>query len=179
MKRVTVSIVLSLLIMVMAGCAPSISVTHDYDSAYNFSNLKTYAWIPIKAGLVSELKIKRFQDAIDKELQAKGMTINNENPDFLIALQGTTENKVNVTDYGYGYGGWYGHGYGYGGHNVDVTTYKEGTLFLDFVDARSKEMFWRGAGTSVVEPDLTAEEQENKFAVAASKLLAPFPPVAK
>jgi hypothetical protein len=175
MKKAGMLFVLMVLTFVI-GCGPSVTVNHDYDNGYNFTNLKTYNWIPIKSdGLVSELKIKRFQNAIDQELQAKGVILTDVNPDFLIALQGMAETKVNVTDYGYSYGSRWG----YGSRNVDVNTYKEGTIFLDFVDAKTKELFWRGTAISVVEPDLTAEQQEQKFAYAASKLLAQFPPTAK
>jgi hypothetical protein len=158
------------------GCGPSITVNHDYDPGYNFSTLKTFAWIPVKTSArVSELTVKRFQNAIEKQLEAKGMTPAAENPDFLIALQGTAQNKVNVTDYGYSYGRYWGGGMG----GVDINTYQEGTIYLDFIDGKSKELFWRGTGTSVVEPGLSAEAQENKFNYAAEKILQGFPPAAK
>jgi hypothetical protein len=176
MKRVWFFLTLLLLVFIVS-CMPSVTVNNDYDSAYNFTKLKTYDWIPMKnAGNVSELKIKRFQNAINRELQAKGMTLSSENPDFLIALYGMAQTKVDVTDWGYNHGpNWWG----MGERNVDVNTYKEGTIFLDFVDAANKQLFWRGSATSVVEPDLTAQQQEQKFTRAASKLLAPFPAVTK
>lgn len=175
MKKASIFPVLVLLAY-LVSCGPSISVNQDYDPGYNFTNLKTYNWLPVKgAARVSELKVKRFQDAINKELEAKGMKLSSQNPDFLIALQGMAQTKVSVTDYGYSYGRYWGAG----PRNIDVNTYKEGTIFLDFVDAKSKELFWRGTGTSVVEPGLSAEKQEQKFALVASKLLAKFPPAAK
>ena len=176
-----VSIFLVLLAFVI-GCGPSISVNHDYDPAYNFTTLKTYDWLKItEPQQASELVIKRFMNAIDNEMTTKGMTKVSENPDFLIAVQGLTETKTDVTNYGYG--GGYGYGYGpYGGWGaggVDISTYKEGTVLLDFVDAKTKAMFWRGTATAIAEPGLSAEKQEQKFALAASKLLSQFPPTAK
>lgn len=175
MKKVIVVLVLALLALVVS-CGPSISVNHDYDPGYNFANLKTYNWIKITVPEgASELVIKRFMNAIDRELEAKGMVKTQENPDFLIAVQGLTQTKVDVTDYGYGYGPY--RRWGAGG--VDISTYEEGTVLLDFVDGKAKEMFWRGAATGTVEPGLSAEKQEQKFAMTASKLLAKFPPAAK
>jgi hypothetical protein len=175
MKKASIILGLALLACVVS-CGPSISVNHDYDPAYNFATLKTYDWIPVQGSAeVSDLKIKRFQSAINKELEAKGMKQSSENPDFLIALQGMAQTKVNVTDYGYSYGPYWGAG----PRNIDVSTYHEGTIFLDFVDSNTKELFWRGTGSSVVEPGLSAEKQEEKFAMAASKLLAKFPPAGK
>lgn len=175
MKKASIVLVLAFLAY-LVSCGPSISVNHDYDPGYNFANLNTYDWIPVQGvAQVSELKIKRFQNAVNKELEARGMRLSSENPDFLIALHGMAQTKVNVTDYGYSYGRYWG----MGPRDIDVNTYQEGTVFLDFVDAKSKELFWRGIGSSVVEPDLPAEKQEQKFTMAASKLLAKFPPAGK
>jgi hypothetical protein len=175
MKTVALFLAAAVIAFVLS-CAPSISVNHDYDPDYNYTNLKTYAWIPVQgAAQVSELKIKRFQNAVDTELAARGMQQSSENPDFLSALHGMAQNKVNVTDWGYSYGRYWAAG----PRNIDVDTYQEGTVFLDFVDAKSKELFWRGAGTSVIEPGISPEKQEGKFAAAAAKLLAGFPPTAQ
>lgn len=175
MKKASIILVLALLVYVVS-CGPSISVNHDYDPAYNFTNLKTYNWIKITVPEgASELVIKRFMNAIDKELETKGMTKVSEDPDFLIAVQGLSQTKMNVTDYGYSYGPY--RRWGTGG--VDISTYEEGTVLLDFVDGKSKEMFWRGTATGTAEPGLSAEKQEQKFAMTASKLLSKFPPTAK
>ena len=171
-------IIFSFLVLttIIFGCAPSVSVNHDFDPGYAFTTLKTFDWIPVKTSAqVSELTIKRFQNAINTELEAKGMKQSSENPDFLIALQGTAQTKVNVTDYGYSYGRYWAAG----PRNVDVNTYQEGTIYLDFIDGKTKELFWRGTGTSVVEPGLSGEEQEKKFAFVAAKLMSDFPPPAK
>jgi len=175
MKTIISGIGIALLVFIF-GCASSVSVKHDYDPGYNFTNLKTYDWLPVKSENleISELRIKRFQNAVNQELAAKGKTLSSENPDFLIALHGMTKTRVNVTDWGYSYGPYWRAGY----RDVDVSSYEEGTIFLDFVDAESKELFWRGVGTGVAEPNLSAEQQEKKFASAASKLLEKFPPSA-
>jgi len=172
----TRNLVILTYVTLIFGCGPSITVNHDYDPAYDFAALKTFDWIPVKSSAAtSELTIKRFQNAVNTKLEAKGLKLSSENPDFLIALQGTAQTKVNVTDYGYSYGRYWGAG----PRSVDVNTYQEGTIYLDFVDGQTKELFWRGAGTSVVEPGLDAQAQEIKFNYAAEKILQGFPPLAK
>jgi len=79
---------------------------------------------------------------------------------------------------GFGYGGGYGYGYGgigwgglgwngwyrpnyyaygapfaYGGTSVEREHYKEGTLIVDLVDRRSKQVVWRGFGVGEVHKD--------------------------
>ncbi len=39
-------------------------------------------------------------------------------------------------------GGW--------GGPVSVTEYTQGTLIVDFIDPQTKQVFWRGTGTDVV-----------------------------
>jgi len=40
---------------------------------------------------------------------------------------------------------------------------QEGTVLLDFVDAKTKAMFWRGTATAIAEPGLEAEKQEKNL----------------
>ncbi len=48
-----------------------------------------------------------------------------------------------------GYGGWYGGGY-YSGDVVDKEHYKEGTIIIDLIDARTRKVVWRGYGVGEV-----------------------------
>lgn len=64
----------------------------------------------------------------------------------------------------YGYGGWgwgypYGYGYGYGGGGYARVPYKEGTLIIDIMDARSRKLVWRGFGVGELHnPQKTVKE---------------------
>jgi hypothetical protein len=159
--------------MLAVSCAgPSISVNFDYDTEYDFSNLKSYAYLPIKSvGTVSQLKIKRFVNAINNQLQSQGYTLSAENPDFLVALHSSTKEKTDITDWGYGYGGWYG-----GYRDIDVSQYTEGTIFVDIVDPKSRNLVWRGTATADVDDSATPDEQNREFAEIAARLFANFPP---
>lgn len=162
---------------IIAGCAPSVTVNYDYDTEYNFAPLKVYAWIPIKAtGSVSELRIRRFVDALNNQLQAKGYTLSTDNPDFLVAVHGSTKEQINVTDSGYGYGPRYGRGWGTGYSDIDVYQYTEGTVFVDIVDAESRHMVWRGTAQTEVDDSASPEKQEQRFAEIAARLFSNFPP---
>jgi len=157
-----------------AGCS-SISVSQDYDPAYDFSKLKTFGFIPIspEAG-IDQINANRFGDAIKNELTAKGYTVS-ENADFGVALYFTLKTKTNVQSYGYGYGygGYWGRP-GYGG--VDVTQYDEGTLVIDIIDMAKKELVWRGTGTGVLNPNATVEERTANINNAVAQILGQFPP---
>jgi hypothetical protein len=171
-----VPVLAALLAVVVAACGgPSVSVNYDYDTEYDFSNLKRYAYLPIKSiGTVSELKIRRFVDAVNNELQKQGYTLSTENPDFLVALHSASKEKTDITDWGYGMGPrsrWYG-----GYRDIDVTQYTEGTVFVDIVDPESRNLVWRGTATTAVDDSMSPDKQKERFASIAARIFANFPP---
>ena len=50
----------------------------------------------------------------------------------MIAYYVTTKNKLNVQDYGYGPPRWFG------SRDIRVNQYSEGTLMVDFIDAKNE-----------------------------------------
>lgn len=172
MKRLNQCIVFSLAILLI-GCS-TISVNHDYDPDYNFTRLKTYDILPVPAKAArNELVVKRVVSAIKRNLDAKGIKRDSHKPDFLVAIHGGRQTKVNVVDWGYAYGRYGRH---WGPRMVDVYEYQEGTLIIDFVDARTKELFWRGAATGVIDPYASPEERGKIINEAVTKVLDKFPP---
>jgi hypothetical protein len=183
------TILKSLLVVAVAlgliGCS-SISVSSDYDPSVDFSQYKTYKWgtmdNPNDALQKNQLVLKRVYDAIDRSLQAKGFSKVEDDPDFLAYPHAGTQEKTDVQSWGgYGYGGWWGAGPyrgGYGGGGIDVTQYTEATVFVDMVDNKSQQLFWRGTGTGVINPPSSPEESTEKVNDAISQILADFPPKA-
>lgn len=165
----------SVLLLVGVGCSP-ISVSHDYDPQANFSDLKTFAWVAFPQNVeINQLTVRRIKNAVSNELLAKGLQESSSNPDILIAMHGTTQEKLDITDWGYSAGAYYGGGY-WGGRNIDVDQYTEGTLILDFIDSKSKSLVWRGVAKGAVDPSLTPEQRTERINQGAAKLMAQFPP---
>jgi hypothetical protein len=172
MKRLYACIVFSLIILLI-GCS-TISVNHDYDPDFNFSGLRTYDLLPVPAKAArNELVVKRVISAIKRNLDAKGIRRDSRTPDFLVAIHGGRQTKVDVVDWGYAYGRY---GRYWGPRRVDVYEYQEGTLIIDFVDARTRELFWRGAATGVIGPYMSPEERGKIINEAVAKVLDKFPP---
>lgn len=159
-----------LIAVIFAGCS-SISVNQDYNTAYDFSKLKTFGFLPItdNAG-IDQLNANRLKEAITANLTARGYT-SSENADFGIALFFSKKTKTDIQDYGYGYG--YGH---WGARDVQVSQYDEGTLVIDFIDIAGKELVWRGMGTGIVSESATTEERTTNINNAVTQILAQFPP---
>jgi len=175
-----------LLVLILFSCS-TVDVYSDYDKNTDFSNFKTYAFY--KKGIdkveISDLDKRRILRAIEHELKAKGMVVS-DNPDVLINIFTKSQEKINVYNnsyhgwypwyygYGYGYGGYYGPGYGFGYMNVSTST--EGTLFIDLIDARKKELAWQGIGTGLLSYEKDINKKEAKINEFVSKIMMAYPP---
>jgi len=175
-----------LLVLILFSCS-TVDVYSDYDKNTDFSNYKTYAFY--KKGIdkveISDLDKRRILRAIEHELKAKGMVVS-DNPDVLINIFTKSQEKINVYNnsyngwypwyygYGYGYGGYYGPGYGFGYMNVSTST--EGTLFIDLIDARKKELAWQGIGTGLLSYEKDINKKEAKINEFVSKIMMAYPP---
>lgn len=98
------------------------------------------------------------------------------NPDFLIAQHIGRKDQVQVTSYGYGYGSNIGY---WGSGGVSTYEYEEGSLILDFVDAKSNEMIWRGVAKGDVNRVNTPEKSEKIIDEAVHDILINYPPKPK
>ncbi len=160
-----------------AGCS-SVSVTHDYDTGYDFSTLRTYNWLEVPAPppadeVVNELTLARIRRAVDAELAAKGYVQVTEAPNCMVALHCAVSPKVHVSSYPE-MGGPYGRYWG--STRVYVDTTEEGTIVVDVLDAQARRQVWRGVATGTVKRSATPEEREARIGEAVKALFAPFPP---
>lgn len=176
-----ISLVTLFIVALTAGCS-SISINHDWDRDAPFPDYKTYAWLEVvqetpkdakAARQTSELLIQRIKRAVDTQLAAKGFTRDSENPDLLVMYHTGVQQKVNVTDWGYRYSYDY---WGYGGRNIDVYEYDEGTLIIDLIDFKAKELVWRGSGTRSVDSHWTPEKADAVINDAVQKIFTKYPP---
>jgi hypothetical protein len=175
----TIKLLPLLLLFVLSSCS-SVSVYSDFDKKVDFSPYKTYAFH--KAGIdkvqISQLDKNRIINAIDAELTKKGMT-KSDNPDLLINFFTKERERVDVNQYSYGWG--YGWGYGWNpylwGGQPYVSTSTEGTLYIDLIDAKKKELIWQGEGVGYLTQNRSEKEARiNEF---VSKILMQYPPALK
>jgi hypothetical protein len=166
---------LLLLLLTLASCS-SITVNADYDKTVDFSKYKTFAYM--KEGInkleISDLDKRRILRAVDEQMLAKGF-VKSDTPEFLVNIFTKSREEVSVhSGWGYGWGYGYYPYYGYGGYPY-VSTSVEGTLYIDFIDAKKNELFWQGIGSGYLTQDVDRKEQRiNEF---VTQVLAQYPPV--
>ena len=177
MKTLNSIVVLSALVITIS-CS-TVTVNYDYDTKADFSNLQTYDWLPApQEPDINSLTVTRVRNATNAVLEAKGLEMTPDDPDFLIAMHLGKDKKLSVEDRGYKYGApprYYGPYRGPG--PINVYQYEEGTLILDFVAPDSKHLIWRGVAKSPLEHAKTPEKREKLINEAVEKILKKFPPV--
>jgi hypothetical protein len=172
--------ILSLFLLFVVAACSSIRVNSDYDKQVDFSPYKTFAFY--KTGIdkaeISDLDKKRILRSIDETMTAKGFS-KSETPDLLISFFTKEREEVNVNQFNAGWG--YGWGWGWNpflwGGNTTVTRHSEGTLYIDIIDAKKKELIWQGEGEGVLTKDTHKKDEMIKEFV--TKILELYPPQKK
>ena len=165
--------VLLLLLLLAAGCSAIYDVSHDYDREADLNQLRSYDWLPIPEGAeADDLVLGRVKRAVNAEMAEKGIRTATANPDFLIATHAGSEEKVTQRDWGYTYSSYWHRG----GGRSRAFRYQEGTLVLDFVDADTKQLIWRGQAKGFVDKNSNPEKDDKLVNEAVQKILKNFPP---
>lgn len=170
----TLKLLSLLFIATLASCS-SVYVNADYDKNATFSNYKTYAYMKNNLDniAISDLDKKRILHSIDEVMATKGFS-KSENPDVLISIFTKERERVDVyQNYGFGWGWnpWWGMGYS------NVTTTPEGTLFIDIIDAKTKELVWQGEGSGYLTTN--TDKKDARIKEFVSKILEQYPPQIK
>ena len=200
--------ILSVLVLFIATSCVSVKVASDYDATTNFSEFKTYAFYKkgIEKADFSDLDKRRILSAIESELANRGFS-KSENPDVLVNIFTKTTNKVNVRNNNMGWGAWgawgawgpwfwggwnwgwgawgawgpwgpWG-GWGLGENDIQVTQSSQGTLFIDVIDAKKKELAWQGVGSGTLHTAKNAAEKDLRIKTFVSEIMANYPPGAE
>lgn len=169
MKAMRVVSLLGLMLGLLVGSAAAQSVQSDFDRTFQFSNLKTFSFAVQRRGATDPLAADtlnngRIRTGLESQLIANGFRMETEKANFVIAYYVTTKNKLSVQDYGYGPPRWFG------GRDIRVNQDTEGTLMVDFIDARTNQVIWRGRAIGTLE----LKGVEKKISKSTEKLVKQF-----
>ena len=166
---------LPLMLLFLVASCNSIRVTSDYDTSTDFSKYKTFAFY--KKGIdkvdISDLDKRRILKAVENEMLAKGFT-KSEKPDVLVNIFTKSRQKVDIYNDNmyFGWHPWY-YGPNYGMH---ISKYTEGTLFIDLIDAKKKELAWQGIGSGALNTSGDVIKKEEKIKEFVAEIMAKYPP---
>ncbi len=165
------------ILFVLCSCS-SVKVVSDFENGTDFSSFSSFSIVEVDKGQtgVSDINLRRIMNAVNSELAAKGLK-QMSGGDLEVHLHGLVKDKTSTdvsTDY-YGYG-YYRRGFGYGTMvtRVDTYEYQEGSLIIDLVDSKKKELVWQGIGTARLNDKPKGREERIQNAV--KEILKAYPP---
>ena len=168
MKAIRVIGVLGMLLGLLVVSAAAQTVQSDFDRTFRFSNLKTFSF-PVQRRATTDplandtLNDGRIRTGLETQLRANGFRTETGSPDFVIAYYVTSKNRLNVQDYSLGPRVW-------GNRDIRVNQYSEGTLMVDFIDAKTNQVIWRGRATGALE----LKDLDKKITKSTEKLVKQF-----
>lgn len=157
--------------LIASGCGTYSKVYSDYDRSADFTQYKTFAWLPDKADTVNtpynnEIIRNNIRNYFGQCMSDRGYSFNAEAPDVLLQLTITNAKKERVvTTYPssyyyrpYYYGSYYYHpyslgyyyryypSYSFGGgfSSTQKVEYVNGAITLNFIDRKSSKLIWTG-----------------------------------
>ena len=181
-----------LLVVILIGGCSSVRVSQDYDPATVFERYRRFAWAPepaIESNDVlmnSQLMDRRIRKAVESTLTAKGLSSTpDDQPDFYVTYHIVVRTRIEADTLGSGFG-WYGYRHPYWGYpypywgGIDYRTYvyqyDEGTLVIDFTDARTQSLLWRGIGTRRIIQYSDPQKTTAAVNETVAEILAQYPP---
>ncbi|RKR15360.1 uncharacterized protein DUF4136 [Maribacter vaceletii] len=180
MKKLQLLAIPILLLAVLSSCT-SVRVLSDYDKDANFNSYKSYAFYKtgIDKAQISDLDKKRILRAIDSEMAIRGFTKSNS-PDILVSIFTKEKEQVDVYNnyWGGGFGwGWNPYYWGPGWNNgTQVSTRTQGSLYIDLIDSKSKELVWQGKGIGTLSQSKSIEKKEERIQEFVGEILKAYPP---
>ena len=132
---------------IASGCAATMSVGAHVDRTLNFAQYRTFDWGPADALPTGDPRLDGdpyFQDymqgAVIRGLAARGIDlVSSGKPDLLIHYHANVTERIDVNraDRAYGY-------CEASDCPQDIVSYEAGTLVIDFMDAQTNKLVWRG-----------------------------------
>ncbi len=163
-----------IVLVVFLGCATP-KILYDYDNQADFSQYKTFQFYDDILLNINEIEAKRVLTQLEKSLIEKGLELSDD-PAILVDVK-LNQFEAPRNSVGIGFGNYGRHsGINIGGQ-VPINGYALTNQFtVDFVDAKTDKLIWRGFYEGNFQTNITIIEKEQLLAEAFQKLLSKYPP---
>ena len=158
------------MLAVLAACEATPEIRTQAAPELNLGQYTTYNFVAragTDRGNYRSLTTRYLQEAVDREMAARGLKRTTDHPELLIDFHTTMRDRVRGQywggwggAWGYGWGPGWGYGWGWGpgwgpgpwgpGGWNNIEAYTEGTLTIDVIDAKNREAVWSGSAISRV-----------------------------
>lgn len=174
--------------LMLVACASGPQIQTDYDHSADFATYKTFAFAqPLgtdRAGYTS-IVTSRLKEATNMQMMQRGYIYQEQNPDllvnFFIKVSSETEYVPPPPMWGGYYGGGFGGGFyqpwgygGYGGFGPTTVQFTEGSLKVDLIDARKKQLVWEGTASNQIDDSNNPTSAKN-LSLTVAQIFAYYP----
>lgn len=162
-------------VLLIAGCAAN--VTYDYDPGATRALPGSFAFLNQDRQGINSLDDRRIQDAIRRELTAKGLEFaSKEQAATWVDYKLVDSRRYINTGFSYGFGfGWRHSLFG-------LTTYPEArevqetNLIVELIDPRTQQVIWRAASRRNLARDLEPRERTELVNEVVQEMFSNYPP---
>ena len=142
------------------GCA-STEIAVKYDKNADYTRYETYGWLKTGKQLDNYQKVDNkeleslIKNSVNNMMQSRGYELLSEgDPDILVTYYAGVTGDIVKDESGYTYGKWYE-----GEREIE----QKGILLIDIIDNESRELFWRGRGSGLIDDPEAARSEVVKI----------------
>ena len=179
---------LTLLAAVLTACSSGPRITSNSDPSADWSQYKTFAFfdpLTTDRGNVRSLTSTQLIAATTREMEARGLTRVDGNPDllinFMLSSRETLQSRPSTSaSVGWGrgrYGTWGGYSVGMSTSSNEIVQRTEGSLAIDVVDREQNQLVWEAVATKTI-TNSTRDNQQQVLDSAVGDMFTRFPIVA-
>jgi hypothetical protein len=148
-------------ILAVCGCASGPEIRVDMDPKTDLRVYRTFAFfepVAVESGQYATLISTRLKQATRAQLERIGFRYLESEPDLRVNFFLKVVNKQEIRSSGSSGAGYYGYRSGYYGTwsgypYVETIDYREGTLSIDLVDTKKKQLVWQGIAEGEVQDE--------------------------
>jgi Domain of unknown function (DUF4136) len=179
-KSVVLPVALAVAAGLFSGCSPFIKVYSEEEPGINLYKYTTYRWLNMPTVTqgnsgperLSKNSEKVIRTAVEDHMRRYGFSPCDGTPDLMLHYHVVIKNEVfYLRDTWCDEESWNQYGRC---NRIRPVNYAEGTLILDFIDAKTGNQVWRGAVTGAVE-SLRPEEADARIREAVRLMFKKFP----
>jgi hypothetical protein len=177
------------LALAATGCGPSVHVRTIVAPDTRLSAMHTFSMLPAaeprnnrnrRQGdnpmISNSIAHRSIRAQIVRSLEERGYVLDETHPDFAVAFYASSYERLDLTDWDYGYP-FYPPWSRRGRRAQVVTEYTVGTVIVDAISPRTRELMWRGEGRAALSDDPGVVVRE--LADAAAAIMRKFPRAAE